>query len=62
MTRVNVPTLQCDRCKRTTQDLNEMGTYRKIMYYDMTPSNNLTWDLCPSCWCAAVAFLSGSDE
>lgn len=59
MSRVDVPTLKCDRCRRTTQDLSEMAVFRELTYYGMEESKNVAWDLCPACWGAFIAFLDG---
>lgn len=47
MSRIDVPTLRCDRCLAVTQDINEMSSYQKLV---MFKDNKLTWDLCPECW------------
>lgn len=48
MSRVDKPTIQCDRCKATTSDLREMGDYRRISHSHMSGEHD--WDLCPECW------------
>lgn len=48
MARVDVPTLQCDRCKVTTQSKNEMVAFKRVQHSHI--SGNEEWDLCPSCW------------
>ncbi len=50
MSRVDIPTLKCDRCATTTQDTRVMGVYRKLTYSHM--SGREEWDLCASCWAA----------
>ena len=50
--RVDVPTLRCDRCKKTTQDQMVMGSYQQIVYYGMMPNDKKRWDLCLECWTA----------
>lgn len=58
MTRIDVPTLQCDRCGKTTQDTNEMGRYRHLRgQYDGYQGSEENWDLCPSCWTAFQLFI-----
>lgn len=44
--------MQCDRCLTTTQDLAEMGSYRRLtgMYERGGPGATESWDLCPPCW------------
>lgn len=59
MSRVDVPTLKCDRCEWDTQDLAQMATFRKIEQFHM--SGHRTWDLCPVCWIGFTNFL-GSEE
>jgi hypothetical protein len=61
MSRVDKPTLQCDRCGAATQDLHDMARYHQLTYYHQ--SGHDEWDLCPSCWLAFRAFLldGGSD-
>ena len=48
MSRVDVPTLQCDRCKHKTQDQTEMSHFQKLWRSHM--SGDDMWDLCPDCW------------
>lgn len=51
MARVDVPTLQCDRCKLTTQDRDEMWKFKKINWYvDSIESKEVKQDLCPTCF------------
>ena len=66
MTRVDVPTLQCDRCKLTTQDRDEMWKFKKINWYvdsmgskeikkvnwyvDSMERKEIKKDLCPTCF------------
>lgn len=57
MTRIDVPTLQCDRCKITTQDTSEMMRFKKITYSHMSGHDD--WDLCPNCWRYFIAFIGG---
>lgn len=58
MARIDVPTMLCDRCKTTTQDLDEMGKFRSLTgMYDKYQGASEKWDLCPSCWNAFLAFL-----
>lgn len=55
MSRVDVPTLRCDKCEIKTQDLAEMGRFQTIRYSHM--SGESEWDLCPSCWTLFRKFL-----
>jgi hypothetical protein len=57
MTRIDVPTLQCNRCKTTTQDTTEMGRFRSLTgMYDKYQGASEQWDLCPTCWSAFLLF------
>lgn len=47
MSRIDVPTLKCDRCGLTTQDTSEMIKFSKLEQPHM--SGRDTWDLCPTC-------------
>lgn len=60
MSRIDVPTLLCDRCKTTTQDTREMGRYHKITHPHMSGQD--VWDLCPSCYSDFQSFLSTHGE
>ena len=60
MARIDVPTMQCDRCKVTNQELDEMGKYRNIRgQYDKYQGANESWDLCPECWQDFLMFVAG---
>lgn len=51
MARIDVPTLQCDRCKLTTQDQREMIKFKKINWYvDSIGSKEIKQDLCSTCF------------
>ncbi len=43
--RIDVPTLQCDRCKDITTDEEMMARYAKLLLV----STQEKWDLCPDC-------------
>jgi len=58
MSRTDVPTLMCDRCKTTTQDLSEMGRYAKLRHGHMEGMTE--WDLCPTCWGEFTTFVEGA--
>ncbi len=61
MSRIDIPTLMCDRCRNTTQDVSKMGGYRRLAYWKPTgnPSPE-EWDLCPTCWNKFIDFLGSS--
>lgn len=59
MSRVDKPTLRCDRCKVETQDLAEMGRFQKLTHSHMSGQNE--WDLCPECWVAFGGFLNNRE-
>lgn len=60
MSRVDVPTLKCDRCKDTTQDLGAMGRFATLRR--STIGGEEEWDLCPTCWAAFRNFVGTEDE
>lgn len=60
MSRVDIPTLKCDRCGATTQDIVAMARYITLNQY--TVSNANTWDLCPECWPKFKAFMEDRDD
>lgn len=47
MARTDIPTLECDRCKFTTQDLTMMGKFKQLRHHH--PEGATIWDLCPTC-------------
>ena len=55
MSRVDKPTLKCDRCGEETEDLTYMGKYRRLEHYHM--SGTESWDLCPECWARFIYFI-----
>ena len=57
MSRIDVPTLKCDRCGSTTQDKHEMASFRNLTHYN--PGGKEEWDLCPECWSKFKLFVSG---
>lgn len=60
MTRIDVPTLQCDRCKTSTQDENEMSRFRSLTgMYDKYQGASEKWDLCATCWRDFLRFIQG---
>ena len=59
MSRVDKPTLKCDRCGQETQSIFEMGKFRKLSHYQMSGSSD--WDLCPECWSKFITFIGESD-
>lgn len=58
MSRVDVPTLMCDRCETKTTDTKEMGGYTK-MYQSGFPHEQ-EWDFCPDCGEDFEKFLIGT--
>lgn len=60
MSRIDIPTLKCDRCLVTTQDDSEMSKFRTLTgMYDKYQGAEERWDLCPTCWRDFLAFLKG---
>ena len=57
MARVDVPTLECDRCHIQTQDKKVMATYIQIERRTMEESEKS--DLCPECAGLFFAFMRG---
>lgn len=55
--RVDKPTLMCDRCEVSTQDLVAMGSYIKLTHYHMSVNGRDEWDFCPDCWTAFKNFM-----
>lgn len=58
MSRLDVPTLMCDRCKIKTQSLSQMGAYATLSRDQMGGPKR--WDLCPTCWSAFLNFMDGA--
>lgn len=48
MARLDIPTLQCDRCKKTTTDPNEILEFTKLKSDEGLTGES--WDLCGNCW------------
>jgi len=59
VSRVDVPTLKCDRCGHTTQDTREMAAFNKISHHSMGGTKN--WDLCSGCWATFLDWLGPAD-
>lgn len=59
MARIDVPTMQCDRCKTTTQDSDEMGRFQRLTGMYDGYSGSERWDLCPACWEDFLQFAAG---
>ena len=55
MSRLDVPTLQCDRCKSVTQDNKEMAKFITLSHHNISGLDQ--WDLCPVCWPKFYDFL-----
>ena len=60
MSRVDKPTLKCDRCALETQSEFEMGKYRTLDHYHM--AGKKSWDLCPPCWADFGTFIKCEEE
>ena len=60
MSRVDKPTLKCDRCGQETQSLTEMRRFGTLDHYYM--SGKESWDLCPPCWVDFSAFIECEEE
>ena len=60
MSRVDKPTLKCDRCGEQTESLPYMGKYRRLDHYHMIGKG--AWDLCPPCWVDFIAFIKCEEE
>jgi hypothetical protein len=61
MTRIDKPTLQCDRCEKATADLGEMASFMQL--YSPKPSDRTDkWDLCPKCSWAFINFMENRDS
>lgn len=58
MGRIDIPTVECDRCKVVTQVLAEMARYQTIDHSHMSGIEK--WMLCPDCWGAFKTFIDGS--
>jgi hypothetical protein len=58
--RIDIPTLKCDRCGFTTQDLPEMARFIKVE--QPHASGTETWDLCFDCRVAFGKFIAGEPE
>lgn len=58
--RLDVPTLQCDRCKKTTQNLQEMGTFQRIEHSHVSGTDR--WDLCRMCFIEFQTFLKMEED
>ena len=55
MARIDVPTLQCDRCTVVTQDTREMVAFQGLNHTHMSGTEK--WDLCPLCWDRFIEFM-----
>jgi hypothetical protein len=55
MSRVDKPALKCDRCGVVTENLQVMGSFKKITYSHM--SGREEWDLCSQCWLFFQLFM-----
>lgn len=59
MSRVDVPTLMCDRCGFRTQDTAMMASFVKITRRDGPGHQDVDYDLCPACWKSFQTWLAG---
>ena len=51
MARIDVPTLQCDRCKMSTTVDEIMSRFNTLTgMYDKCQGASERWDLCTFCW------------
>ena len=57
MSRLDVPTMGCDRCDLVTQDLALMGRF--FVLRNSSIGGEDTWDLCPTCRGDFVLFMTG---
>lgn len=58
MSRVDIPTLRCDRCGHRTQDVIEMGKFDQLTgRWHGYGSTQARWDLCPQCIEAFKIFM-----
>lgn len=60
MSRLDVPTLQCDKCKNTTQDLRQMSTYAQLQMPSVSGTEK--WDICPFCTRAFLTFMNETER
>jgi len=54
VSRMDIPVLRCDRCKKTTDDVSAMTGYRAVSWVGPGYAT-VKADICPACW-AAVGF------
>jgi len=62
VSRVDVPTLMCDRCEFRTQDTAMMASFVKITRRDGPVPPDVVYDLCPACWDSFRLWLAGDDQ
>lgn len=55
MSRLDKPTLMCDRCGYTTQDLSKMASFFVLRTSNI--GGDESWDLCPECRATFFDFL-----
>ena len=60
MSRIDKPTLMCDRCGYTTQDLHKMGSFFVLRHSNI--GGEESWDLCPECKTAFFSFLKAGEN
>jgi len=59
MAKLDIPTLQCDRCKIATTDKMEMMGFQELRHSDI--GGEQKWDLCKECWNKFLTIFIGSD-
>lgn len=59
MARVDIPTLECDRCHKQTQSKREMADWMSLTRN--TVSETEPYDLCPPCGASFFAFMRGDN-
>ena len=60
MSRVDKPTLKCDRCGEQTESLTYMGKYRRLDHWSAWETEG--WDLCPPCWADFIVFTKCGEK
>lgn len=58
MARIDIPVLQCDRCKRQTSDLDDMASYIQLTQSSVSQREKKI-DLCPTCTGQLNNFMNG---
>lgn len=58
MARIDIPVLQCDRCKRRTSDMGDMATYIQLTQSSVSEREKKV-DLCSTCTAQLNNFMMG---